>query len=112
LTDIQGIEDFFGDMDFKVAGTEKGITAIQVDTKISGLSDNCIKQTLFKARDARLYILEKIKECIPEPRKELSPYAPRVYTMNIDPEKIRDVIGAGGKTINKIIGETGVQIDI
>lgn len=112
LTDIQGIEDFFGDMDFKVAGTEKGITAIQVDTKISGLSDNCIKQALVKARDARLYILGKIKECIPEPRKELSPYAPRVYTMSIDPEKIRDVIGAGGKTINKIIGETGVQIDI
>lgn len=112
LTDIQGIEDFFGDMDFKVAGTEKGITALQVDTKISGLSDNCIKETLIKAKDARMYILGKIKECIPEHRAELSPYAPRVYTMTIAPEKIRDVIGAGGKTINKIIGETGVQIDI
>ena len=112
LTDIQGMEDFFGDMDFKVAGTEKGITALQVDTKISGLSDNCIKQTLIKAKVARTFILGKINECIPEHRKELSPYAPRVYTMSISPEKIRDVIGSGGKTINKIIGETGVQIDI
>ncbi|MCM8710633.1 polyribonucleotide nucleotidyltransferase [Clostridium sp. SYSU_GA19001] len=112
LTDIQGIEDFFGDMDFKVAGTEKGITAIQVDTKIHGLSNECIKKSMDEARKARLFILEKIKECIPEPRKELSPYAPRVYTINIDPEKIRDVIGTGGKTINKIIAETGVKIDI
>ena len=112
LTDIQGIEDFFGDMDFKVAGTAEGITAIQVDTKIHGLSKNCIKITLEKAKKARLFILEKIKNCIPEARKELSPYAPRVYKMSIDPEKIRDVIGAGGKTINKIIAETGVKIDI
>lgn len=112
LTDIQGLEDFFGDMDFKVAGTEKGITAIQVDTKIHGLSFNCIMETLKKAKDARLYILGKINECIPNHREELSPYAPRVYTMSIDPEKIRDVIGAGGKTINKIIAETGVKIDI
>ena len=112
LTDIQGIEDFFGDMDSKVAGTAEGITAIQVDTKIHGLSKNCIKITLEKAKKARLFILEKIKNCIPEARKELSPYAPRVYKMSIDPEKIRDVIGAGGKTINKIIAETGVKIDI
>jgi polyribonucleotide nucleotidyltransferase len=112
LTDIQGIEDFFGDMDFKVAGTEKGITAIQVDTKIKGLSNDCIKKAIEDARIARLFILGKMQECIPEPRKEMSPYAPRVYTMSIDPEKIRDVIGAGGKTINKIIAETGVKIDI
>ncbi|WP_186430181.1 polyribonucleotide nucleotidyltransferase [Clostridium sp. BSD9I1] len=112
LTDIQGIEDFFGDMDFKVAGTEKGITAIQVDTKIKGLSNECIRKSIEDARTARLFILGKMNECIAEPRKEMSPYAPRVYTMTIDPEKIRDVIGAGGKTINKIIAETGVKIDI
>jgi polyribonucleotide nucleotidyltransferase len=112
VTDIQGIEDFFGDMDFKVAGTVKGITAIQVDTKISGLSNECIKKSIADARVARLHILDKINACIPEPRKEMSPYAPRAYTMSIDPEKIRDVIGTGGKTINKIIAETGVKIDI
>lgn len=112
LTDIQGIEDFFGDMDFKVAGTTKGITAIQVDTKIKGLSNDCIKTTMKDAREARLFILDKINECIPEARSEMSPYAPRAYTMSIDPEKIRDVIGTGGKTINKIIAETGVKIDI
>jgi polyribonucleotide nucleotidyltransferase len=112
LTDIQGIEDFFGDMDFKVAGTEKGITAIQVDTKLHGLSNNVIKNAIYDARKARLFILDKINACIPEARKELSPYAPRAYTMTIDPEKIRDVIGTGGKTINKIIAETGVKIDI
>jgi polyribonucleotide nucleotidyltransferase len=112
LTDIQGIEDFFGDMDFKVAGTVEGITSIQVDTKIKGLSNECIRKTMDMARTARLLILEKINECIPEPRVEMSPYAPRAFTINIDPEKIRDVIGAGGKTINKIIAETGVKIDI
>lgn len=112
LTDIQGIEDFFGDMDFKVAGTVNGITAIQFDTKIHGLSNSCIMKALTGAKKARLFILEKIQACIPEPRKELSPYAPRVYTMSIDPEKIRDVIGTGGKTINKIIADTGVKIDI
>jgi polyribonucleotide nucleotidyltransferase len=112
VTDIQGIEDFFGDMDFKVAGTEKGITAIQVDTKIAGLSNECIKKSIEDARRARLYILDKMNKCISEPRAEMSPYAPRAYTMNIDPEKIRDVIGTGGKTINKIIAETGVKIDI
>jgi polyribonucleotide nucleotidyltransferase len=112
VTDIQGIEDFFGDMDFKVAGTDKGITAIQVDTKIAGLSNDCIKKSIADARKARLFILGKMQECISGPREELSPYAPRAYTMSIDPDKIRDVIGAGGKTINKIIAETGVKIDI
>ncbi|WP_446899521.1 polyribonucleotide nucleotidyltransferase [Clostridium sp. LBM24168] len=112
LTDIQGIEDFFGDMDFKVGGTEKGITAIQFDTKIHGLSLSCIEETLYKARTARLFILKKIDDCIKGPRKELSKYAPKTYTMSIDPDKIRDVIGAGGKIINKIIAETGVKIDI
>ncbi|MHC1683189.1 MAG: polyribonucleotide nucleotidyltransferase [Clostridiaceae bacterium] len=112
LTDIQGIEDFFGDMDFKVAGTEKGITSIQVDTKIKGLSDYCIRTAIADARKARMHIIEKINQCIPKHREELSKYAPRILTLSIDPEKIRDVIGAGGKTINKIIAETGVKIDI
>jgi polyribonucleotide nucleotidyltransferase len=112
ITDIQGLEDFFGDMDFKVAGTVEGITSIQVDTKIHGLSKNCIEKAISGARTARLGILEKINACIKAPREEMSQYAPRVYKINIDPEKIRDVIGAGGKTINKIIAETGVKIDI
>lgn len=111
LTDIQGLEDFFGDMDFKVAGTEKGITSIQVDTKIKGLSEKVIHDAIHGAKKARLFILDKIQECIPESRKELSPYAPRMLTMKVDPEKIRDVIGAGGKTIKKIIAETNVAID-
>ena len=112
LTDIQGIEDFFGDMDFKVAGTERGITAIQVDTKIKGLSKDCIKNSIEAAKKARLHILEKMNGCIPEAREEVSKYAPKTYSMNIHPDKIREVIGAGGKTINKIIAETGVKIDI
>jgi len=112
LTDIQGIEDFFGDMDFKVAGTVKGITAIQIDTKLHGISKECIKKSIDDARKARMTILDNINACIPEARKEMSPYAPRAYTITIDPEKIRDVIGTGGKTINKIIAETGVKIDI
>lgn len=112
LTDIQGTEDFFGDMDFKVAGTEKGITAIQVDTKIHGLPGEVIKQTLEKAYKGRLFIMGKMKECISEPRADLSLYAPRIITTTIDPDKIRDVIGPGGKTINKIIADTGVKIDI
>lgn len=111
ITDIQGLEDFFGDMDFKVAGTEKGITSIQVDTKISGLSEKVIHDAIYGARKARFLILDKIKECIPEAREELSPYAPRLLKMKIDPEKIRDVIGSGGKTIKKIIADTGVAID-
>lgn len=112
ITDIQGIEDFFGDMDFKVAGTTEGITAIQVDTKIHGLSFNVIENAIKDARKARLFILSKINECIPEPRKDVSIYAPKTSTMKIDPDKIRDVIGAGGKVINKIIEDTGVKIDI
>lgn len=112
LTDIQGAEDFFGDMDFKVAGTADGITAIQVDTKIHGLPKEVIKETLDRAYQGRLFILGKMKECISEPRKELSKYAPKIITTTIDPDKIRDVIGPGGKVINKIIADTGVKIDI
>ncbi|MEA4826406.1 MAG: polyribonucleotide nucleotidyltransferase [Clostridium sp.] len=112
LTDIQGLEDFFGDMDFKVAGTEEGITAIQVDTKIEGLSNECIKNAMSDAREARLSILKVMNACIPSPREEVSVYAPKVFTIKINPAKIKDVIGAGGKTINKIIDETGVKIDI
>lgn len=112
LTDIQGIEDFFGDMDFKVAGTTEGITSIQVDTKIAGLSFKVIKDAITGARKARLFILDKINECLPEARKEVSRFAPKTSTITIDPEKIRDVIGAGGKVINKIIADTGVKIDI
>ena len=103
LTDIQGVEDFFGDMDFKVAGTEEGITAIQVDTKIKGLSWECIEKSLKAAKKARLQILKKINECIPSHREELSDYAPKTKIIKIDPEKIRDVIGIAGKVINKII---------
>ncbi|MSR90166.1 polyribonucleotide nucleotidyltransferase [Inconstantimicrobium porci] len=112
ITDIQGIEDFFGDMDFKVAGTEKGITSIQVDTKIAGLSKQCIHDAIYGAKKARMEILEKIHDCIPAPRSEVSMYAPKTSTITINPDKIRDVIGAGGKVINKIIADTGVKIDI
>jgi len=113
VTDIQGIEDFFGDMDFKVAGTKKGITAIQVDIKIDGLTYEIIEEAFAKTNVARQYILDEIMlKCIPEPRKEVSKYAPKIVNMKIDPEKIRDVIGTGGKVINKIIEETGVKIDI
>ncbi|GAA0735016.1 polyribonucleotide nucleotidyltransferase [Clostridium oceanicum] len=112
LTDIQGLEDFFGDMDFKVAGTEVGITAIQFDTKIHGLSEKCIKNALTAAKKARMKILGIMGECISGPKEELSKYAPRTETISIDPEKIRDVIGAGGKVINKIIAETNVKIEI
>lgn len=112
LTDIQGMEDFLGDMDFKVAGTEKGITAIQMDIKIAGIDRNILKEALDRARVGRMFILEKMLAVIPEPRKELSPYAPRIFTMNVNTDKIRDIIGPGGKMINKIIDETGVKIDI
>ena len=112
LTDIEGIEDFFGDMDFKVAGTTEGITSIQVDTKIAGLSFTIIENAINGARTARLLILDKINACLPAPRSEVSLHAPKTVTININPEKIRDVIGAGGKIINKIIAETGVKIDI
>ncbi len=112
LTDIQGMEDFLGDMDFKVAGTDKGITAIQMDIKIKGIDEAILRQALVQAREARLFILSKMLSVISEPRKELSKYAPRIYTTTIDPDKIREVIGPGGKTINKIIAETGSKIDI
>jgi polyribonucleotide nucleotidyltransferase len=112
LTDIQGMEDFLGDMDFKVAGTTQGITAIQMDIKIKGIDEEILKRALQQARAGRLFIMDKMLAVIKEPRKELSPYAPRIYTMMIDPDKIREVIGPGGKTINKIIAETGAKIDI
>lgn len=112
LTDIQGMEDALGDMDFKVAGTAHGVTAIQMDIKIAGISDEILRAALEQAKRGRLFILDKILETIKEPRPELSPYAPRIITMEIDPDKIRDVIGPGGKTIKKIIDETGVTIDI
>jgi len=111
--DIQGIEDFFGDMDFKVAGTKKGITAIQMDIKVDGLTYDIIEQAFELTRIGREYIIDNvILKTIPEPRKELSTYAPKILTTIIDPEKIREVIGPGGKIINKIIQETGVKIDI
>lgn len=111
--DIQGIEDFFGDMDFKVAGTKKGITAIQMDIKVDGLNYEIIRQAFDLTRAGRYQILDEvILKAIAEPRDEMSPYAPKVLRTTIDPEKIRDVIGPGGKMINKIIAETGVKIDI
>lgn len=112
LTDIQGMEDHLGDMDFKVAGTETGVTAIQMDIKISGINREILQQALEQAREGRLHILKHMMSTISEPRKELSPYAPKILTMTINPEKIRDVIGPQGRVINKIIEETGVKIDI
>lgn len=112
LTDLQDLEDGKGGMDFKVAGTRNGITAIQLDTKTSGLSLEIVKETLEKARVARLAILDEMRAVIEKPRPELSQYAPRIVTLRINPEKIRDVIGPGGKVINEIIDATGVDIDI
>ena len=112
LTDIQGLEDFFGDMDFKVAGTKKGITAIQMDIKIKGIDENILTTALAQAREGRLEIMDKMLDTIPESRDHLSPYAPKIITFKINPEKIGEVIGQGGKTINKIIEKTGVKIDI
>ena len=112
LTDIQGLEDFLGDMDFKVAGTRDGITAIQMDIKIKGIDEEILTRALAQARRGRLFILDKMCECLDKPRTELSPYAPRIISFKIDPDKIRDVIGSGGKTINGIIAQTGVKIDI
>jgi polyribonucleotide nucleotidyltransferase len=112
LTDIQGMEDHYGDMDFKVAGTKDGITAIQMDIKIKGINKEILKQALAQAREGRLFILGKMAEAIVEPRKELSPFAPRIITFEIDPDRIRDVIGPGGKMIRKIVEETGAEIDI
>jgi polyribonucleotide nucleotidyltransferase len=112
LSDIMGIEDALGDMDFKVAGTEKGITALQMDIKIHGITGEIMEKALEQAKDGRMFILGKMLEAISQPREELSPYAPRIITMSIDPDKIRDVIGPGGKVIRHIIDETGVKIDI
>ena len=112
LSDIQGMEDHLGDMDFKVAGTAKGVTAIQMDIKIDGINRDILSQALEQAREGRMFILGKMLEVIKEPRKQLSPYAPKIIIMQINPDKIRDVIGAGGKIINKIIDDTGVKIDI
>ncbi|RBP36856.1 polyribonucleotide nucleotidyltransferase [Garciella nitratireducens] len=112
LTDIQGLEDHLGDMDFKVAGTSKGITAIQMDIKIKGINRSILEKALEQAKQGRLFILDKMNSVIEKPRSELSPYAPSILSFKIDPEKIRDVIGPGGKMINKIIAETDVKIDI
>ncbi|WDM23897.1 polyribonucleotide nucleotidyltransferase [Paenibacillus polymyxa] len=112
LTDIQGMEDHLGDMDFKVAGTAEGVTAIQMDIKINGIDRQILQDALKQAKEGRLFILSKMMEAIQKPREQLSPYAPKIMTMHINPDKIRDVIGAGGKIINKIIEETGVKIDI
>ena len=112
LSDIQGLEDFLGDMDFKVTGTTRGITAIQMDIKIKGIDKAILTTALEQARQGRLYILDKMLAVLPEPRKELSKYAPKIISFSINPDSIKDVIGSGGKTINKIIEETGVKIDI
>ena len=112
LTELQGLEDFLGDMDFKVAGTMNGITAIQMDIKIKGIDEAILRQALSQALDGRLFILGKMLETLPQPRAELSPYAPKIVSFMINPEKIAEVIGPRGKMINKIIEETGVKIDI
>lgn len=113
LTDIQGLEDFFGDMDFKVTGTTEGITAIQMDIKIHGLTRPIVEGAIARCREARLFIMDNcMKKAIAEPRKEVGKYAPKIISINIDPEKIGDVVGQRGKTINEIIARTGVKIDI
>ncbi len=112
LSDIQGLEDFLGDMDFKVTGTSKGITAIQMDIKIKGIDKNILTTALEQARAGRMYIMDKMLAVIEKPRAELSKYAPKIISFSINPDKIKDVIGSGGKMINKIIEETGVKIDI
>ena len=112
LSDIQGMEDFLGDMDFKVTGTDEGVTAIQMDIKVHGLSRDILEKALKQAKEGRMYIMGKMMEELKAPRPDLSKYAPRAITMNIDPDKVRIVIGPGGKTINRIVDETGVKIDI
>jgi polyribonucleotide nucleotidyltransferase len=113
LTDIQGLEDFFGDMDFKVAGTHKGITAIQMDIKIHGLTRNIVEEAFKRTREARLYIMDEVmSKAIAKPRETVNDYAPKIVSINIDPAKIGDVVGKQGKVINRIIDETGVKIDI
>lgn len=111
LTDIQGLEDHLGDMDFKVAGTRDGITALQMDMKIAGITREVLEESLGNAKKARMQILDVIEAAIKEPREEISKYAPRIFSIDIDPEKVRDVIGSGGKTINRIIDATGVKIE-
>ena len=112
LTDIQGLEDFLGDMDFKVAGTAQGITAIQMDIKIKGIDEAILRQALAQAHDGRMHILDKMLDALPAPRPHLSRYAPKIIHFFINPEKIGEVVGPRGKMINKIIEETGVKIDI
>ncbi|EKE21076.1 MAG: hypothetical protein ACD_7C00362G0004 [uncultured bacterium] len=112
LSDIQGMEDHYGDMDFKAAGTEKGITALQMDVKVDGVTIEMLKSVLTQSKESRMFIMGEMLKVIAEPRKEMSPYAPRIITLQINPDKIRSVIGPGGKVINEIIDETGVQIDI
>jgi polyribonucleotide nucleotidyltransferase len=112
LTDIQGLEDFLGDMDFKVAGSMNGITALQMDIKIAGINRAILQQALRQALEGRLHILKIMLDTLGQPRAELSPYAPKIIRFTINPDKIREVIGPGGKMINKIIEETGVKIDI
>jgi polyribonucleotide nucleotidyltransferase len=112
LTDIQGVEDNLGDMDFKVAGTRDGITALQMDIKVKGITHEILAQALEQAREARLFVLDKMLAVLPKPRSEMSPYAPRITTIMINPDKIRDIIGPGGKMIRKITEETGAQIDV
>ena len=112
LTDILGKEDAFGDMDFKVTGTAEGITAVQMDIKVGGINEAIIREGLEKARIARLFILDKMISVVPEPKKEMSAYAPRIITIKINPEKIRDIIGKGGATIRKIQEDTGTEINV
>ena len=112
LTDIQGPEDYHGDMDFKAAGTKEGITALQMDVKIEGVTPQILQDALRQAHDARMKILDVMAQALPAPRPDLSPTAPRITSLKINPEKIRDLIGPGGKMINQIINETGAQIDV
>jgi polyribonucleotide nucleotidyltransferase len=112
LSDILGDEDHAGDMDFKVCGTKNGVTAMQMDIKIDRLSEDVLRKALYQAKEGRLFIIDKIREAISAPREEMSPYAPRITTMKVKPDKIRDVIGSGGKNIRQIISETGVNIDV
>jgi len=112
VTDIQGPEDHYGDMDFKIAGTRDGITAVQMDVKIEGVGKDVIKQAIEQAKKTRIKILDEMKKIIDKPRETLSPYAPRIIVLQINPDKIRDVIGPGGKMINEIIDACGVSIDI
>jgi polyribonucleotide nucleotidyltransferase len=112
LSDIIGDEDHAGDMDLKVCGTKKGITALQMDIKIGGLNEDILRSALYQAKEGRFFIIEKLRDTIPEPRKDISQYAPRITTLKVRPEKVRDVIGSGGKNIRQIINETGVTIDV